>query len=133
MSGKKGAQFPQRRCPVCGRWFLPACGRQKYCQYCRPIVRRFHNCDDPVFEAKRHLYAAERPQDFVIADGCKGCIYWRSLGGEYACHYMLDTYERRPCPPGAGCIVRRESVRHRVRTKRSNPAGYASVLARVKL
>lgn len=34
---------------------------------------------------------------------CIGCIYHRQLGefGNYGCHYMLDTGEKRGCPPEA--------------------------------
>ena len=133
MSGRKGARFDARECRVCGKIFAPSNGRQKYCQYCAALVKRYSHTSDPVFAAKRAMFGADRPHDFEYAKGCRGCIYWRSLGGCFACHYALDNYERRPCPPGDGCVVRKESVRHRVRTKRSNPAGYATILAKVKL
>lgn len=38
-------------------------------------------------------------------EGCKGCFYRRSLGGEaYACFYSVVEDELRGCPPGEGCI-----------------------------
>ena len=39
----------------------------------------------------------------MIHKNCKGCIHLRSLGtnpkADLACHYFLDTYDQRGCPP----------------------------------
>lgn len=26
---------------------------------------------------------------------CEGCIYWKYIGGDRACHYLLETEKRR--------------------------------------
>ena len=26
---------------------------------------------------------------------CSGCIYWKYIGGDRACHYLLETEKRR--------------------------------------
>ena len=26
---------------------------------------------------------------------CNGCIYWKYIGGDRACHYLLETEKRR--------------------------------------
>ena len=38
---------------------------------------------------------------------CRGCIYAGRAGRRTICVYILKTGHRRPCPPGAGCTVRR--------------------------
>lgn len=40
---------------------------------------------------------------------CKGCAYAVLLGGKWYCDYLMMTGRCRPCPPGEGCTVRRES------------------------
>lgn len=134
MSGVSGARLKPRNCGVCGRLYYPASGSQKYCAICGPIVNRFRrHSADPVYEAKKERYAKERAGDFTIAAGCKGCKYWRNIADTtYACHYLLDEYVRRPCPPGEGCTVRVESVRHRVRTKSCNPRYAAFVMRKIR-
>lgn len=43
---------------------------------------------------------------------CDGCYYF---GGRWevvkCCNYYLITNQRRPCPPGEGCIVRQGGER----------------------
>ena len=45
---------------------------------------------------------------------CEGCYYF---GGRWeavkCCNYCLITNQRRPCPPGKECIVRRDSERNK--------------------
>lgn len=47
---------------------------------------------------------------------CEGCIYsvvfgglqgWPGMKRVQACEYILHAEERRPCPPGKGCTVKR--------------------------
>lgn len=40
--------------------------------------------------------------------GCRGCVYAFKSGGRYACQYILLKKKRRPCPPGAACVVRED-------------------------
>ena len=39
---------------------------------------------------------------------CRGCVYAFKSGGRYACQYILLKKKRRPCPPGAACVVRED-------------------------
>lgn len=47
---------------------------------------------------------------------CRGCIYYRlfSTGGQKACHYLLDTNQKRGCP-ASKCTKKltRQKVRQR--------------------
>lgn len=42
---------------------------------------------------------------------CNGCIYAGRAGKQPICEYILKTQRRRPCPPGAGCTVKRMEER----------------------
>lgn len=39
-------------------------------------------------------------------DPCAGCVYQTLVGGYLICDYISITGHRRPCPFGAGCIVK---------------------------
>ena len=46
-----------------------------------------------------------------MRDSCKGCVYcrplWTTTSCKYlACHYLLDTGEKRPCP-AENCTVKK--------------------------
>lgn len=100
-----------RHCKVCDAKFIPNCGKQIYCSYCAPLVRRHSHNKNRVQVVREELLAKQRPRDHAAADGCDGCRYWRKVGVDLrACHYMLDTSTSRPCPAGAGCLVRSEST-----------------------
>lgn len=45
---------------------------------------------------------------------CIGCRYYY---GSYdvMCNYILETGQRRPCPPGKGCTVRKPTRKRRYR------------------
>lgn len=49
---------------------------------------------------------------------CEGCIYWKYIGGDRACHYLLDTGKRR-VRDGDGCL----SYERRVPRKAKKAAG----------
>ncbi len=58
--------------------------------------------------------------------GCKGCVYATRYAYEaYFCEYLLQTGNRRPCPPGKDC-----TVKVNVRTKAGRPpiVNHAAVL-----
>lgn len=50
---------------------------------------------------------------------CRGCVYYRlfSTGGQKACHYLLDTNQKRGCP-ASKCTKKltRQKVRQRTPT-----------------
>lgn len=51
----------------------------------------------------RDISAVKAMRGDIMADNCKGCIYWRSASDTNGkviklCHYLLDTGERRGCP-----------------------------------
>ncbi len=52
------------------------------------------------------------------SNGCKGCIFYRDLGGQderlMACHYCYDTGCARRCPPEncAKKILRKRRKKH---------------------
>ena len=42
---------------------------------------------------------------------CEGCYHWRgSQEWSRCCNYIFDEDKLRPCEPGNGCRVRREST-----------------------
>lgn len=94
-----------KRCDICGDGFLPRSGRQIHCPRCAELMKRYRERETveklipPLAER-----IAERGRH------CKGCGYWRSMDGvrAYACHYLLYTGHRRPCPAGEFCEVRCE-------------------------
>lgn len=51
-------------------------------------------------EGNQKIHSVERPHKRA---SCIGCVYHRQLGefGNYGCHFMLDTGEKRGCPPEA--------------------------------
>ena len=69
--------------------------------------------------------AGNRKRDFASSQGpgdgtgcgceekhpCDGCYYWRG-NAEWSrcCNYVFDEDRLRPCEPGEGCLVRREST-----------------------
>ena len=47
----------------------------------------------------------------LVDDYCLGCVHRTIMTGvgeskTPACGYILNTEQRRPCPPGEGCTVR---------------------------
>ena len=45
---------------------------------------------------------------------CKGCIYFGWIGGYHGCcNYIFIAGERRPCPPGKDCTVKKTKKRGR--------------------
>lgn len=42
-----------------------------------------------------------------ITHPCDGCHYWRKIGQDMCCHYLLVTGRRRMCKPGKNCIRRK--------------------------
>ena len=61
----------------------------------------------------RHFDEMDTLHAYVVGQNdpaCFGCFYYRRLSYncvQRCCHYCLDTYQCRPCPPGAECTVRR--------------------------
>ena len=50
---------------------------------------------------------SHRKKAIPMAESCKGCVYWRNIGGDIrVCHYMLDTGEKRESP-AANCNKRK--------------------------
>lgn len=43
-----------------------------------------------------------------MANNCDDCFYYRAMSNGKAryCAYLIDTGQRRPCPPGDGCTVK---------------------------
>lgn len=105
-----------RRCPVCREVFTPNNGRQIVCTRCRPYYYVSGDCGPArSVENARALYLADmtaqgvKVSDWPAAPGCDGCGHWRGICGgsrTRACHYSLDTGEKRPCLPGRNCTVR---------------------------
>lgn len=52
-----------------------------------------------------------RKQVGAAGPACKGCMYQGYLYSENknlrTCDYLLITGQSRPCPPGAGCTVKK--------------------------
>lgn len=63
----------------------------------------------------QHFEEMDTIQSYKIGENdpaCLGCLYYRHLlsskgSKQRACHYSLDNHQCRPCPPGAGCTVKR--------------------------
>lgn len=116
------ARYPVKTCLICGKPFI-ARGRSVTCSpACSEIhTRKIHAWNNEKAKAARRAKkeaealiktrAARRsePHPSVCTKrSCSGCTYYRPLWGGYGmiCNYLLDTGHMRPCPPGAGCIVK---------------------------
>lgn len=109
-------KYEAKRCPVCREVFSPTVVWQMICGRCRKYYYvNGRNGRTRSIEEARALYLADmaekriRVSDLPVAPGCDGCGHWRGLFGgtkTNACHYILDTGEKRPCLPGANCAVR---------------------------
>lgn len=100
---------PPKRCAICKADFVPACGKQRYCEDCIPYVRMYRTEE----KARKHRYADAKASGkplslYPAIDGCDGCKYWRRMQGFdcYGCHYYFDTLQRRPCMAGKYCTVK---------------------------
>lgn len=56
---------------------------------------------------------AAEPEEYVPAPDtrCRSCYYGTQAGGLYACVYIVETGERRPCKAGPDCTVYKEDKR----------------------
>ena len=59
------------------------------------------------------------PTEAVRMRHCCGCQWLKSCGRSLSCSYLLDTGEKRPCPPGPNCGAKKTPPGFRY------PQGYA--------
>ena len=52
----------------------------------------------------------------MLPRACRGCIYKEKAGKETVCMYITHAQQRRPCPVGEGCTVKRTKEDAKMKT-----------------
>lgn len=99
------------QCQVCGVTIKNASPNRKYCSACARKVHRKRNDEGITMQCLQEdgTYIDVNEKKRQMQAACRGCFYF---GGENymnaTCNYLFIVGHSRGCPPGVGCIRRKE-------------------------
>jgi predicted nucleic acid-binding Zn ribbon protein len=101
----------ERICKICGATFIPKVPNQLCCsnECSEENNRRLNNKHKKkVQKAEKPKYIPYRERPGVCDRFCDGCVFLALATGDLrVCEYFFCTRERRPCPAGTGCTVKK--------------------------
>lgn len=104
-------QKVDKPCEACGVIMRDVDPQRRFCYKCTSKRR---SANSTIWRQKQREQRKLEPVVTDVSDNdsiaryCRGCTYWGG-GNESAacCNYIFMEGQRRPCPPGKGCTVKR--------------------------